>query len=204
MNGKLKDWSFSRTGESVLTITTRESCKRLWDALGDQEITFSIKKRVIPRSLNANNYAWSLIEKLAVAVKSDKDSVYEEMLRRYGTGETYTDEAGNECKVLFSLREGVPPALVARHYAETGVGYVDGKKFIHYRAIKGTSEYSTKEMSVFLDGFRFVVHHKVSCDSDIFSILPHFFRCEKRQSAALPAVESGAGFLDSILRPGAV
>ena len=152
MNGKLKDWSFSRTGESVLTITTRESCKKLWDALGDQEITFSIKKRVIPRSLNANNYAWSLIEKLAVAVKSDKDSVYEEMLRRYGTGETYTDEAGNECKVLFSLREGVPPALVARHYAETGVGYVEGKKFIHYRAIKGTSEYSTKEMSVFLDG----------------------------------------------------
>lgn len=149
MNGKLKDWSFSRTGESVLTITTRESCKKLWDALGDQEITFSIKRRVIPRSLNANNYAWSLIEKLAVAVKSDKDSVYEEMLRRYGTGETYTDEAGNECKVLFSLREGVPPALVARHYAETGVGYVEGKKFIHYRAIKGTSEYSTKEMSVF-------------------------------------------------------
>ena len=81
MNGRLKDWSFSRTGESVLTITTRESCK-----------------------------------------------------------------------VLFSLREGVPPALVARHYAETGVGYVEGKKFIHYRAIKGTSEYSTKEMSVFLDG----------------------------------------------------
>ena len=139
MNGKLKDWSFSRTGESVLTITTRESCKKLWDALGDQEITFSIKRRVIPRSLNANSYAWSLIEKLAVAVKSDKDSVYEEMLRRYGTGETYTDEAGNECKVLFSLREGVPPALVARHYAETGVGYVEGKKFIHYRAIKGTS-----------------------------------------------------------------
>ena len=139
MNGRLKDWSFSRTGESVLTITTRESCKKLWDALGDQEITFSIKRRVIPRSLNANNYAWSLIEKLAVAVKSDKDSVYEEMLRRYGTGETYTDEAGNECKVLFSLREGVPPALVARHYAETGVGYVEGKKFIHYRAIKVTS-----------------------------------------------------------------
>lgn len=152
MNGRLKDWSFSRTGESVLTITTRESCKKLWDTLGDQEITFSIKKRVISRSLNANNYAWSLIEKLAVAVKSDKDTVDEEMLRRYGTGETYTDEAGNECKVLFSLREGVPPSLVARHYAETGVGYVDGKKFIHYRAIKGTSEYSTKEMSVFLDG----------------------------------------------------
>lgn len=109
MNGKLKDWSFSRTGESVLTITTRESCKRLWDALGDQEITFSIKKRVIPRSLNANNYAWSLIEKLAVAVKSDKDSVYEEMLRRYGTGETYTDEAGTSARCCFRCGRACRP-----------------------------------------------------------------------------------------------
>lgn len=152
MNGKLKDWSFSRSGESVLTITTRESCKRLWETLGNKEISFSIKKRTVPRSLNANNYAWSLIEKIAAALKSDKDSVYEEMLRLYGTGETYTDDAGNECKVLFSLREGVPPALVARHYAEIGNGFVDGKKFIHYRAIKGTSEYNTKEMSDLIDG----------------------------------------------------
>ena len=152
MNGVLKDLSFSRNGENVLTITTRESCKKLWEALGDQEITFTVRKRGDPRSLNANNYAWSLIEQLAVGLKTDKDSVYEEMLRRYGPGESYIDEAGNECKVLFSLREGVPPSLVARHYAETGIGYVDGKKFIHYRAIKGTSEYSTKEMSVFLDG----------------------------------------------------
>lgn len=152
MNGKLKDWSFARSGESVLTLTTRESCKKLWDELGEQEITFTIKRRATPRSLNANNYAWSLIEQLAVAVKSDKNSVYEDMLRLYGTGETYTDEAGNECKVLFSLREGIPPSLVARHYAEVGAGYIDGKKFIHYRAIKGTSEYSSKEMAAFLDG----------------------------------------------------
>ena len=152
MDGVLKDWSFSHNGESILTITTRESCKELWEMLGDREITFTIKKRTIPRSLNANNYAWALIEKLAAVVKTDKDSVYEEMLRRYGTGETYIDEAGNECKVLFSLREGIPPKLVARHYAEIGTGVVNGTRFIHYRAIKGTSEYSTKEMSDFLDG----------------------------------------------------
>lgn len=152
MNGFLKDITYARSGEYILSIYTRESCKQLWEQLGGGEITFSVKKRATPRSLNANNYAWSLIEKLATAIKSDKDTVYEEMLRRYGTGESYTDEAGNECKVLFSLREGIPPSLVARHYAEVGVGYIDGKKFVHYRAIKGTSEYSTKEMSVFLDG----------------------------------------------------
>lgn len=152
MRGKLKELSFGRNGENLLTISTRESCKKLWEDLGDKEITFSVKKRADPRSLNANNYAWALIEKLASALKADKDAIYEEMLRRYGTGESYTDAAGNECKVLFSLREGVPPSLVARHYAEIGNGFVDGKKFIHYRAIKGTSEYSTKEMSVFIDG----------------------------------------------------
>ena len=70
------------------------------------------------------------------------------MIRRYGVGESYIDEAGNECKVLFSLRDGVPPRLMA----EIGVGYIEGKKFIHYRALKGTSEYTAAEMAAFLDG----------------------------------------------------
>lgn len=152
MNGKLTDLSFSRTGASVLTITTRESCKALWEKLGDQEITFTIKKRVEPRSLNANNYAWALIDQLAVVLRMDKDDLYEQLLRQYGSSETYTDEAGNEAVVMFSLREDVPPRRVARHYAEIGEGFVGGRRFLHYRAIKGTSEYSTKEMSVFLDG----------------------------------------------------
>lgn len=152
MNGQLKELAYSRSGEKLLTISTRESCEGLWEKLGDKEITFTIKKRVEPRSLNANNYAWALIEKLAVALKADKDELYEQLLRQYGASETYTDEAGNEVVVMFSLKEGIPPRRVARHYAEVGVGYVNDQKFIHYRAIKGTSEYSTKEMSDFLDG----------------------------------------------------
>lgn len=152
MNGKLTDLSYSRTGANVLTITTRESCKSLWERLGDQEITFTIKKRTEPRSLRANNYAWALIEKLAVALKTDKEELYEILLRRYGASETYLDDAGNEVVVMFSLREDVPPRRVARHYAELGEGFVNGQRFLHYRAIKGTSEYSSKEMSDFLDG----------------------------------------------------
>lgn len=152
MNGKLTDMHYSRTGANVLTITTRESCKSLWERLGDQEITFTIKKRTEPRSLRANNYAWALIEKLAVALKTDKEELYEILLRRYGASETYLDDAGNEVVVMFSLREDVPPRRVARHYAELGEGFVNGHRFLHYRAIKGTSEYSSKEMSDFLDG----------------------------------------------------
>lgn len=150
--GKLKDLSFSRSGEQILSIVTRDDCRTLWDNLNEFEIVFTIKKYSKHRSLNANSYAWKLMEDLAAASNSDKDSVYEEMLRLYGTGETYEDDNGKECKVLFSLREGIPPSLVARHYAQMGDGWIDGKRFIHYRAIKGSSEYDTKEMSVFING----------------------------------------------------
>ena len=152
MKGKLVNLTFSQDGAKILTITTRESCTKLWARLGGQEVNFTVKKYANSRSLKANNYAWTLIEKLAEAANMDKDEMYEEMLRRYGTGETYEDDAGTECKVLFSLREDIPPRLVSRHYAEIGEGYVNGKKFKHYRAIKGSSEYNSKEMSVFLEG----------------------------------------------------
>lgn len=152
MNGFLKDITYARSGEYILSIYTRESCKDLWKNFGERPITFTITKKADPRGLRANSYAWALIEQLAARLKTDKESVYEEMIRRYGVGESYIDEAGNECKVLFSLRDGVPPRLVARHYAEIGVGYIEGKKFIHYRALKGTSEYTAAEMAAFLDG----------------------------------------------------
>ena len=117
MNGFLKDITYARSGEYILSIYTRESCKDLWKNFGERPITFSIAKKADPRGLRANSYAWALIEQLAAKLKTDKESVYEEMIRRYGVGESYIDEAGNECKVLFSLRDGVPPRLVARHYA---------------------------------------------------------------------------------------
>lgn len=130
MNGFLKDITYARSGEYILSIYTRESCKDLWKNFGERPITFSIAKKADPRGLRANSYAWALIEQLAAKLKTDKESVYEEMIRRYG----------------------VPPRLVARHYAEIGVGYIEGKKFIHYRALKGTSEYTAAEMAAFLDG----------------------------------------------------
>lgn len=109
MNGFLKDITYARSGEYILSIYTRESCKDLWKNFGERPITFSIAKKADPRGLRANSYAWALIEQLAAKLKTDKESVYEEMIRRYGVGESYIDEAGNECKVLFSLRDGVPP-----------------------------------------------------------------------------------------------
>lgn len=152
MNGFLKDITYARSGEYILSIYTRESCKDLWKNFGERRSRSLLRRRPTHAGFAQTSYAWALIEQLAAKLKTDKESVYEEMIRRYGVGESYIDEAGNECKVLFSLRDGVPPRLVARHYAEIGIGYIEGKKFIHYRALKGTSEYTAAEMAAFLDG----------------------------------------------------
>ena len=148
----MHDLTFSRDGEQILAFATREDCRLLWDNLHEAEVVVTVKKYRKLKSRNANNYAWALMEEIAKVLCRDKDSVYEEMLRLYGTGETYTDENGNECKSLFALQEGIPPRLFARHYAQYDESWIDGKKYIHYRAIKGMSEYNTEEMNVLTEG----------------------------------------------------
>lgn len=78
MNGFLKDITYARSGEYILSIYTRESCKDLWKNFGERPITFSIAKKADPRGLRANSYAWALIEQLAAKLKTDKESVYME------------------------------------------------------------------------------------------------------------------------------
>ena len=49
MYGFLKDITYARSGEYILSIYTRESCKDLWKNFGERPITFSIAKKADPR-----------------------------------------------------------------------------------------------------------------------------------------------------------
>ena len=49
MNGFLKDITYARSGEYILSIYTRESCKDLWKNFGERPNTFSIAKKADPR-----------------------------------------------------------------------------------------------------------------------------------------------------------
>ena len=55
MNGFLKDITYARSGEYILSIYTRESCKDLWKNFGERPITFTITKKADPRGLRANS-----------------------------------------------------------------------------------------------------------------------------------------------------
>lgn len=92
------------------------------------------------RSLNANAYAWALIGKIADALRASKDDIYEQMLKAYGQN------------VVISVLDGVSVERYLKHYEKIGTGTVSGRLFNHYRVYKGSSEYDTREMAIFIDG----------------------------------------------------
>ena len=95
------------------------------------------------RSLDANAYAWVLMSKIADALGTSKEEVYEEMLRRYGV--LYEDEDGY---ITVTVSNKVDMSKVDGHWQLIR----QGEKFKAYAMIKGSSQYDTKEMSHFIDG----------------------------------------------------
>lgn len=104
------------------------------------DVKLEIKPYKEKRSLNANAYAWTLIQKIADVLRQDKNKVYVEMLDRYGQSE------------VVSVRADIDVNGIFKYFKEIGTGTVNGKEFTHYRVFKGSSEYDAKEMSILIDG----------------------------------------------------
>lgn len=105
------------------------------------------------RSLNANNYAWALMTRIAEALGGQKDEleIYHRMLMRYGVREQADGEA-----VIISIKAEVDLEKTNEwlyiHSMPIGRGEANGSEFIHYYLLRGSSKYDTAEMSRFLDG----------------------------------------------------
>ena len=141
------------TGDYHVTVIVSKDQKSnmepLNDLLNDEKVkTCKIDHYKKKRSLNANSYAWVLITEIAKVLKTSNDEVYEEMLRRYGTNAT--DEDGK--LITMSIPAGADISGLGIHCAYIGKGMAGGKEFDHYRLIKGSSQYNTKEMAILIDG----------------------------------------------------
>ena len=106
----------------------------------DKDKKFDIKEHKEKRSLNANNYAWKLITEIANVMRLSKDEVYRKMLEDYGQSEMISILSDKDIKGYF------------KYYKKVGTSSLGNKEFNHYIIYKGTSEYNTKEMSIFIDG----------------------------------------------------
>ena len=105
-----------------------------------KEYQIEIKEYKQKRSLNANAYAWVLINKIANVMRLSKEEVYLNMLKHYGQSQ------------VFSIVSEVNITGYFKYYEVIGTSILNNKEFNHIRVFKGSSEYDTKEMSIFIDG----------------------------------------------------
>jgi len=111
-----------------------------WLLNQNDETLFEIKEYKQKRSLNANNYAWHLITEIANKISKSKEEVYLQMLKDYGQREMVSILSTIDIKGYF------------KYWEKAGTSVLNDKEFTHYHIYKGTSEYDTKEMSIFIDG----------------------------------------------------
>ena len=73
-------------------------------------------------------------------VRKSKEEVYLQMLKDYGQSE------------IVSMLSSISPVGYFKYYEKFGTGTINNKDFTHYKIYKGSSEFDSKEMSIFIDG----------------------------------------------------
>lgn len=142
--GKLKSVSknwISRKWE--VTFEINEDITASIDKIRDKMLNLTAKIHREKRSLDANAYAWVLMQKIAEAIHTDKWSVYLMMLERYSPVFTHII---------------VRPEAVERFKGEwrtvkvLGPIQVNGSTGIQLQCYFGSSTFDSKEMASFIDG----------------------------------------------------
>lgn len=134
-----KDW---KTGRFRITFESMEDVSKQLETATDKLLTIVTKIFRNKRSRDANAYSWTLMQKIAEVNKTDKWSIYLEMLGRYGV---FTH---------IIVRPGVVDRVISewRTVRNLGEVTVSGQTGIQLQCYFGSSTYDTKEMSVFIEG----------------------------------------------------
>ena len=119
-----------------------------------KEGNYEIERKRKKRSNDANALCWKLCTEIANVLRADKDSIYIEMLKRYGQSDIVSVLSAVDVKGYF------------KYYEPFGKGHIKGKEFTHYKVFKGSSEYDTREMSILLDG---IIDEAKTLDIEVIS-----------------------------------
>lgn len=118
--------------------TPEELSRYLWNL--DKEKLYEIKEHKQKRSLSQNSYAWVLINELANKMRLSKEEVYIGLLEDY-----------SQC-LMIPVEKGKKPNGFFKYYKYIATTNINGKEADYYKVFKGSSEFDTEEMSIFLDG----------------------------------------------------
>lgn len=148
--GTLKDIVITLKNKAIITLETenKETIEsELTPLLGvNNGLKISLGKWRETRSLNANAYAWVLMDKIANKLKTTKEEIYREIVSRVGVFE------------VLPIKKVALESFYRRWQAK-GLGWVcenlgDCKNLKGYETIVayyGTSTYNTEEMSRFIN-----------------------------------------------------
>lgn len=137
-----------------------------------KEGNYEIERKRKKRSLDANALCWKLCTEIANVLRTDKDSIYVDMLKKYGQSDIVSVLSSVDVKGYF------------KYFDEFGKGSVNGKEFTHYKVYKGSSEYDTREMSVLLDG---IISEAKALDIEVISerekslLIEEWERCQQKK-----------------------
>lgn len=84
MIGRLKDMTRSRDGQWIISFSTPEDFSEAFDELANKDVVVEIKRHFNRRSLDANAYAWVLIDKIAEKMNKKKTEVYLDEIKEIG------------------------------------------------------------------------------------------------------------------------
>ena len=159
LTGKINSVAFSVDGKPLVTFEIEEgqhAMKMANSFKNGVRLAIKVNKHREKRSLDANAYYWTLLGRLAAALKMSNNYCHNFMLRRYGVFEEFdgkpvyivipdTEEA--EKKAEESERYHIKPTSNVREGN-------DGKMYRTYILLKGSHAYDTAEMSRLISGIR--------------------------------------------------
>ena len=130
-----------------ITGKLKDIIKAILEVDSDTVYDVAVEPHKEKRSLNANAYAWVLMDKIARAVKSSKEEIYLRMLEKYGV-----------FYYLPSLPENVEALKkvfrIVYNRGETVLTTPNWKRITcrQLQCYPGSSTYNTTEMSDLIDG----------------------------------------------------
>lgn len=145
MIGRLKDLTFGRNREQIITLTIKGDFRDQFDQLKDFDVDIEIKRHRERRSKDANAYAWVLIDRIAAALSQEKATVYKQAIQ----------SIGGVSEIVCVVNEAVPK--LRSGWEHNGLGWrtdtfpskIEGctNVILYY----GSSTYDTKQMSCLID-----------------------------------------------------
>ena len=145
MEGQLSGFSLNRDGTQNITVTVAAEFGDTYDELKNAPVEITIKKAQKHRSMEANRYAWVLIDQIAAKKHIKKTEVYRNAIL----------DIGGVSKEALMKEDAVP--IFQEIWEKQGVGNqveiidVDDFGWASIRVYFGSSTYDSAQMSALLD-----------------------------------------------------